>query len=60
MKKKNLKFYSDLYKKKTTGRVTNVEHTVRNVDELDDDIYFNVGSIAPLAASEIFDAGDFC
>ena len=36
------------------------EDAVRNSDNLDDDIYFNVGSIAPLAASEIFDAGDFC
>lgn len=36
------------------------EDAVRNSDDLDDDIYFNVGSIAPLAASEIFDAGDFC
>lgn len=60
MKKKNLKFYSDLYKKKTTERVTKVEHTVCNVDELDDDIYFLIDGAIPVAASEIFDAGDFC
>lgn len=29
-------------------------------DDSDDDIYFFVNSAIPLAASEIFDAGDFC
>lgn len=69
MKKKNLKFYSDLYKKTHTGyassgradgRTTNVEYTVRSVDELDDGIYFLVDGAIPVTASEIFDAGDFC
>lgn len=29
-------------------------------DDIDDDIYFFVNGAIPLAASEIFDAGDFC
>lgn len=29
-------------------------------DDSDDDIYFFVNGAIPLAASEIFDAGDFC
>lgn len=66
---KNLRYYSDLYRKMTTGRASSgrangrdsiVEHTASNVDELDDDIYFFVNGAIPVAASEIFDAGDFC
>lgn len=29
-------------------------------DDIDDDIYFFVNGAIPLAASEIFDEGDFC
>ena len=36
------------------------EDSVRYRNELDDDIYFFVGSAIPVAASEIFDSGDFC
>lgn len=36
------------------------EDAVRYSDELDDDIYFLVDGAIPVAASEIFDAGDFC
>lgn len=37
------------------------ESDVKNhSDDIDDDIYFFVNGAIPLAASEIFDAGDFC
>lgn len=36
------------------------EDAVRYSDDLDDDIYFLVCGAIPVAASEIFDAGDFC
>lgn len=29
-------------------------------DDIDDDIYFFCGSVCPIAASEIFNEGDFC
>lgn len=37
-----------------------LEDAVLDSDDLDDDIYFLVGGAIPVAASEIFDAGDFC
>ena len=37
------------------------ESDVKNhCDDIEDDIYFFCGSAIPVAASEIFDEGDFC
>lgn len=36
------------------------QDAVRDSGDLDDDIYFFVNGAIPVAASEIFDAGDFC
>lgn len=36
------------------------EDAVRDSGYLDDDVYFFVNGAIPVAASEIFDAGDFC